>query len=88
MAKRRNYRNRKKYSFRERMDFHTEKFNKAFQRDDKLTKSDSYSAGFINWNSGEQFYGALKSYCDKEAFEAGRLAGCRAYDKATIEYKF
>lgn len=88
MAKRRNYRNRKKFSFLERIDYHSDKVNKAFQRDGELTKSESYSAGFINWNSGEEFCGALKSHCDKEAFNAGQLAGLQAYDKATIKYKF
>lgn len=87
MAKRRNYRNRKKYSYRERQVYHTARMRQGFKRDDKLTKSESYSAGYVNWDSPTALINSVLLRCDKEAFEAGLKAGSNAYNKA-VDHKF
>lgn len=87
MGKKRNHRNIKKYSYRERHDYHADRVHKAVLHDGVLNKRDSYSVGYTCWDKSPSLINDLSQSCDKEAFEAGVKAGYDAYNKA-IDHKF
>lgn len=77
----------KKYSFRERKSHHVSVMRSGFKHGGKLNKKESYSAGFVHWNSDSSTYNNVISQCNKRSFELGERAGVKAYNKA-MDYKF
>ena len=78
---------KKRFSYRERRNHHTDIMRNAFNRGGKLNKKESYSAGFVHWNSDTSTYNSVKGACSLKAFRTGEKAGAKAYNKA-MDYKF
>ena len=78
---------KKKFSLIERKTYHADIMRKGFRHGGKLNKKESYSAGFIHWDSSSDTYNSVKKDCDIESFKKGEDAGSKAYRKA-VNYKF
>ena len=80
-------RNFKKYSYRERLDFHTDRMRAGFAHPGKFNKNESFSAGFVHRSSDTSVFDQVKARCDEKSFNAGMNAGFKAYNKA-VDHKF
>lgn len=77
----------KKHSYRDRRDFHTDRMREGFGHGGKLNKKESYSAGFVHWDSSLSTFNSVRSKADASSFDKGCDAGLKAYNKA-MNYKF
>lgn len=91
MAKKKNFKCRKKYSLNDRYDYHNKRSNSAFAKAKdsaaayKLFKNKriAYSVGYVDGIDGNtQFSTVAKAGGDEKAYGAGVTAGIKALDKS------
>lgn len=73
---------KKKFSYQERENFHVKRMRNGLRRPGKMSKKESFSAGFIHRDPTSRAFNEVKAKCDKASFEAGMTAGSLAYRKA------
>lgn len=78
----------KKFSYRDRLNFHSEKMRKGLAHGGRLNKRESFSAGFTHWHSDLKIYNDVKRQCDPDAFTRGEKARVKARNKAYDDFKW